>query len=146
LVYQCLSHSTNGGIGIGGGGEGDPDSTNPREDNARDVEIRRIMEDIRTSGGVDPQYFSTIKLQVSMFGVNPITIVSNPNDLLRALAEMILFLNTRSESERQKKILPPPAPNSPNAIQIIRERLIEHHYLLHGRSQLGTPSALIMKS
>jgi len=87
---------------------GDTSPNDPRgdtgEDNPREVELRRIMEDIRSTGGVDPQYYSTINLQVSMLGGEPKYIITNPKDQLRSLAELLLFLKQYDDYWKRRKI------------------------------------------
>jgi hypothetical protein len=55
-------------------------------------EIRKIMEDIRTSGGVDPHYMTKIMSQVTLTGQDPKTLMSDPDDKLKSLAELIYYV------------------------------------------------------
>jgi hypothetical protein len=101
------------------------------------------MEDIRTQGGVDPQYLSTIETQVVMMGENPRNITSKSSDKLRSLAELLFWLKQRDDWRMRRKILPPPAPNSTNAINIVRERLIHPSERLQGPTTVGTGSVFL---
>jgi len=107
-------------------------------DTTKEVEIRRIMEDIRTTGGVDPRLMSDLHLKITMLGTDPKTIITNPKDELRTLAEMIYFLKTYRAVENERKIVPPPAPNSLRAVNQTRELLVESNYPLQGPTSSGT--------
>ena len=120
-------------------GEESSDPSNHRER----VEIATMMEDIRVSGGVDPQYMNNIQLQVSFTGHNPRNIITDPKDQVKSLAELLLFLQNYEYPINKRKIMPPPSPNSPSSALLVRERLKGNIMGLKGPSSVGTPSVFL---
>jgi len=111
------------------------------EPNQKDIEIRRTMENIKLTGGVDPQLYSRLKTMISAQGLN--FVPTNPNDSLRTLAEMMVILQEHPIELERREIPPPPAPNSRPAIRVVQSRLVTNYHHLQGPTENGTPTVFI---
>jgi len=114
------------------------------EPNPKNIEVRRIMEDISSTGGVDPQQFSRLRTLVRDRGLN--FIPTDLQDKLRTMAEMSLVIQENPIEKDRREIPPPPAPNSRPAISLVQTRFVRNTEMLKGPTENGTANVFITTS
>jgi len=116
-----------------------PDETKPPEK----VEVATTMDDIRVQGGVDPQYMSTLQRQITYLGYDPNRIISDPKDQVKSQAELIQWVRSYEDPKMNSEIVPPPAPNTPSAVLLVRERLKNPSESLKGKTPIWRPTVFL---
>jgi len=108
------------------------------------VEVRRIMEEVRRSGGVDPLLLGRLKAQVRDRQMN--VTVTDLNDDLRTFAELSIALRENAPEKDRRVINPAPAPNSRRAVNMTVERLMRRQDNLRPPSEVESPNVFLSGS
>jgi len=112
----------------------------PRVQTPRDVELRRIREDIDRQG-FDPIFLERIKLVIRNRQLKPR--ITNPQDNVQTLAELLLCLKENPPERDPNRIPIPPAANSRSFVLRNRVRIYNTENNLQGPSMTSGPSAIV---
>ena len=111
-----------------------------RKEVPKEKDIEELEEDVKSSGGVDPQILDRMENYLVELGLCP-KITSNSN--ARTFAELARISREHPIERQRKEIRPPPAPNTMRALNMTKERLLRHTDILKRREKSGVANVFL---